>query len=92
MTGMEGVQLARVEPLVNPLLVYVHLFCCCACHLFWWSPVVAVVGVEVASVNLTVHIYGLLRRALRRALCSGGSWQHTAAQKVLESSDTTPVG
>jgi hypothetical protein len=34
--GMEGVQLARVEALTNPLLVYIHLFCCCACHLSWW--------------------------------------------------------
>lgn len=48
--GTEDVQLARVEPLVNSLLVDIHLLCCCACHLFWWS-VVVVVGEEVASVN-----------------------------------------
>jgi hypothetical protein len=34
--GMEGVQLVRVEALTNPLLVYIHLFCCCTCHLSWW--------------------------------------------------------
>lgn len=48
--GTEDVQLARVETLINLLLVNVHLFCCCACHLFWWS-VAVVVGEEVASVN-----------------------------------------
>jgi len=35
--GTGDVQLARVETLINLLLVDLHLFCCCACHLFWWS-------------------------------------------------------
>ena len=48
--GTGDVQLARVEALINILLVDIHLCCCCACHLFWWSVVVAV-GVKVASVN-----------------------------------------
>ncbi len=48
--GTEDVQLARVETLIDLLLVNLHLFCCCACHLFWWL-VVVVVGEEVASVN-----------------------------------------
>jgi hypothetical protein len=33
--GTEGVQLARVETLINLLLVDVHLLCCRACHLSW---------------------------------------------------------
>jgi hypothetical protein len=71
----KDVQLARVEPLINLLLVNIHLFCCC--HLFSWS-VIVVVEVEVAS-RASTCLDALGAHKLYRGNIRGS--------KVLESAD-----